>query len=715
MPEHNLHGFDLTTRGLALGQRADSLNIEERTFEAVVSTDTPTEVLDWQRWEIVEEVLLQETIEWPDKLPLLRAHRRWDVEDVLGSLTSMRANDGKTVAKVSMLRNDETADKAWERVSQGHLTDVSIGYRVNKFITIEPGQTATVEGREFTASEARALRVVTDWTPKEVSLVPIGADEFAKIRQERGIAAPGSRNQPNDSKEHVMHKPTNDPLKDEVRSDPATPAPTGQDDAPKGSPVDVDAIRRAAAEGERRRVADVTTALRASGMDQSFIDKCINDGVNVEQAKVRALDEITSSRSNPIGDNAPGVIVRKSIEDLGVAEGAAAMAMRCGLDPSSDNFRMALERQAEEMSLLHGDNRLVEALGERDTQQIANEAGRFRRMGMFELAQACIRMDGGTVPSGTEAVYQRAFSGGSFAALLTSNAEAAMMVQYDEVGDTTAPFTYRNYDVPDFKSNERARTKAGENLRLLHEGEEPQHTKLEAEAESYKLKRFAAQFTADERYFINDRFDEVIRQLGRFSVSAGRLVPDLVYSLLLENPVMRDVKALFHTGHGNLNTSHALTQDNLQSSITAMMTQKEGDANLNIRPEFLITTAAQRFLAKGLLMSDTVQSPATAVNAPTLNTLRDEEITPITDGRLDNGVVDPLSGETRNGVEGIWLLVAGRGQSNIEVGFLRGTGGRPRMRSEVLGVGRGFGMVFDINHDVSAAVLDWRGIQKNTA
>ena len=60
------------------------------------------------------------------------------------------------------------------------MTDFSIGYRYDSVVWVAEGQTAVIEGRTFTGP----VQVVTKWTPRELSAVPVGADQNAKARSE---------------------------------------------------------------------------------------------------------------------------------------------------------------------------------------------------------------------------------------------------------------------------------------------------------------------------------------------------------------------------------------------------------------------------------------------------------------------------------------------------------------------------------------------------
>ena len=175
---------DLTRDASCLLQmRAATVDEEARTVEAVLSTEGRVEMWDWRSGEIVEEVLLSDGVDLPRQVPMLNTHSRWSLGDVLGSVREIRKDGTDTVGRLHFAEDDEDSERAWNKVRQGHVTDVSVGYRVIASTEIQAGQTAKIKGREWKAG-SRMLRVATKWKLREASLVPIGADEAAKMRQQ---------------------------------------------------------------------------------------------------------------------------------------------------------------------------------------------------------------------------------------------------------------------------------------------------------------------------------------------------------------------------------------------------------------------------------------------------------------------------------------------------------------------------------------------------
>lgn len=168
----------------AAGFRSESLREEDRSFEAVLTTETPAAIYDWDTRQIVDEVLLASGVRFMDYLPLLRSHSRSSELDVIGHHDAPRLDGEVWVARAYVSEPAHDADpvrEIWQRIKGGHLRAVSIGYWPAEYIDIPAGKTATVAGRSFTAG-SRTLRITTQTTVFESSIVAVGADSQALIR-----------------------------------------------------------------------------------------------------------------------------------------------------------------------------------------------------------------------------------------------------------------------------------------------------------------------------------------------------------------------------------------------------------------------------------------------------------------------------------------------------------------------------------------------------
>lgn len=149
-----------------------------RSVEVIGATENPTKVYDWERG-IIDEVLLMDGLEISKQMPLLNAHSRYSTASVLGSYRDLQIKDGQLLGRAHF-SSAESADDAALKVKEGHITDFSIGYRVIESVWVPAGQKEKIAGRSFTGP----VLVTTRARAKELSVVPIGADEFAKARSE---------------------------------------------------------------------------------------------------------------------------------------------------------------------------------------------------------------------------------------------------------------------------------------------------------------------------------------------------------------------------------------------------------------------------------------------------------------------------------------------------------------------------------------------------
>ena len=164
---------------LPLQVRADfvpsSVDRKNRTIDFVISTDKMVEVFDWRKWDIIHEVLPADAAEYPEKIPLLDCHNRWSTEDQIGSGRNIRI-DGEKIIATAHFASDEKSVRNFEKVADGHVTDVSIGYRVLESKLAEKDETISHNGKEYVSREM-PLRVATRYCIKEMSLTPIGAND----------------------------------------------------------------------------------------------------------------------------------------------------------------------------------------------------------------------------------------------------------------------------------------------------------------------------------------------------------------------------------------------------------------------------------------------------------------------------------------------------------------------------------------------------------
>lgn len=165
--------------------KPSSINTEERSVVAVVSTPTPVRIWDRISGQEVDEVLVPRGCK-PMKptMRMLNSHNKWSVDAVLGTVSEISPTD-KTVQAKLTFSSASDVEPIFTKVAEGHLTDVSVraSYYPADFVEIAPGKSRSIGGVTYTAADV-TMRIVKKWTPEEVSIVAYGADENSTIRQQ---------------------------------------------------------------------------------------------------------------------------------------------------------------------------------------------------------------------------------------------------------------------------------------------------------------------------------------------------------------------------------------------------------------------------------------------------------------------------------------------------------------------------------------------------
>lgn len=181
-------GMEIYKDTFSRESRLLTVDEDSRSIQGILTTEAPAIVFDWYRWEPIQEILLMSGAQIPERVVLLNAHSRWSGNDVVGStkdFTNTEVDGYKAILATNYFSAAE--DKLYTKAKEGHLRDTSIGYTTTKedSIAIMPGQKAIVEGKEIRNDHPdMMLYVRTKWWLKENSLVPIGADQRAKLRAE---------------------------------------------------------------------------------------------------------------------------------------------------------------------------------------------------------------------------------------------------------------------------------------------------------------------------------------------------------------------------------------------------------------------------------------------------------------------------------------------------------------------------------------------------
>jgi hypothetical protein len=444
----------------------------------------------------------------------------------------------------------------------------------------------------------------------------------------------------------------------------------------------------------------------SSGKKVKLLSHAIENNWSVDKVKSELLAMKRSSRHA-----GPAVIVKSHDKSCTLQALQGALLVRAGL--ALDNKAFTNSVQAIALKLPQW---LRAGINDSNRNQIMEAAHKYSDMSAVDICREALRLEGKSIPTNRSEMIQAAFSGSNLANIFTTNVNAILLASYLEAPDTTMSWT-KEAEVADFKTQERIRVEVGDGLSKLPRGGTADDASFADALESYKIARYAKRFQIDEQDIIDDMLGAISDTPLRLGQAAARLRPDLVYSILLSNPTLTATgRALFNTTDGNLGSSSALSAATLKSAIAAINKIQENGANLNLTATHLIVPPALRFVAKELIASTAIVIAGTAGSVTergTANTLADENLQLVSDARLENGVVDPATETSNAGSSTTWYLASVMAHT-IEVGYLRGTGKAPQVRSFTLDRGQ-YGIGWDVKMDIGAKALDWKGLRKTTA
>lgn len=253
-------------RSVVIDQAVD---VEHRTVTASVASETPIQM--WSDWkEVLSHAPGSMRMGQRQKsLPLLLGH---DPDRVVGVIDAIRQEDGRTYATMRFASDDE-GEKAFTRVKDHILTNVSIGYRVFK----------------RSEDEEQKITTATDWEIFEVSLVAMPADASVGVYRSLNQAT---------EKEPLMGD-----------KNQATAATAAQKETAPAVQVSENEVRAA----ERARIQEIETMCRQFNIDDNRRNDLINRGASVDEARAAIMDTLSAQRQAPAADS-------KRDFDIGMSE-----------------------------------------------------------------------------------------------------------------------------------------------------------------------------------------------------------------------------------------------------------------------------------------------------------------------------------------------------------------------------------------------------------
>ena len=632
-----------------------------------------------------EELSLDPTHVRLDRLnagaPFLKVHEIDTLDAVIGSVVpgSARIENGRGVAQV---RISERADvePIWRDIQAGHIRAVSIGYQVHRFEVSKP-------------DAARELWRAVDWTPFEVSAVPVGADPAAGFRAQSDLAtcvlhrrdvpptntgaipmtdkpnAPAAEatDQPSDTvatEDTTMTEPKTPVAEPKVVSSETRAQPKPENPNMPVAP-DTEAVATRAREGERDRVSTIYDLAGRLNLERSFAEDLVKRGTDIGEARRLILDQVAAKSEET-----------RTFSQVSIPLGGRNEAIT--------------RRDAVANALLH---RYSPTLF-----QLEDAARQYRGMTLLELARESLGNVGvNTRGLSRDEVATRALhSTSDFPEILSAVTNKTLRQAYEAYPRTFMLFC-RQVLATDFKAMHRVQL--GEAPQLLEVGESGEFKRgtLGESKESYKVKTYGRVVAITRQTLINDDLDAFTRIPAMYGNSIAQLESDVVWGVITANPAMADGNALFHTTHKNLaGTGAALAVEAVGAARAAMAKQTGLDKKtvLNVRPAFLIVPASLELKAEQMVAQNLVPAATANVVPQSIRTLA-----PISEPRLD------AASETA------WYLAASPNQiDTIEYAYLEGQQGA------YIETRNGFdvdGVEIKCRLDFGAKAIDWRGLYKN--
>jgi hypothetical protein len=687
----------LRARDVARPRGPESLNAEEKSVEVVASTEKPIRLYDWYSDEEYDEVVLMSGANIPKngQVPLCDSHDRESVNSVLGSFRDIRAEGDELVGKVYFSNTPEGAS-AFQKLSEGHLTDFSIGFQVKNRIKIHEGGEKEVAGKKYKGPAS----IIDKWELFELSICPVGADPFAKARNSEGASDMnilerirslllGAGVKPDeealknlvggiDERERAeggSGKDEKAPVKDAKGKDKADDpedeekADVPEDDAEedvkkpeKGKKArGLDAVA-----AERERVRAITLAGRQMGVPTEQVDKWIGDGTSEVAAKARMLDMLGEERGRtqvPYGR----VQVGRDEGERFRARVSSAIALRAGLKEEKP------EPGADELQWTP----------------------------LAEIARMCLAQKGERASGPTHRYVERALSTTDLPNLLIATTERILVDSYSAASENWQQWTGSG-EVPDFKALSLISTDFDGSLKIIYEGGEYELAKAKESTDSVKIDTYGRMFALTRRSIVNDDLNGIVSRAQELGQGVSRLIGNLVYGTLTANPLMSDGKVLFSPDHNNTvvaaDAGNGPNVENLTAAINKMAAhQNMAKDYLQIAPEFFLTPVALQAKAQQFFVSQMIGTAA----LPTTQNIYHGYFAGKTFASMR---LDGASPST-------WYLVGPR-ERGIVVYYLSG------QRAPYFASQEGFktdGIEYKVRFDVAVKAIDWRNFVRVSA
>ncbi|MBF0152092.1 MAG: peptidase U37 [Magnetococcales bacterium] len=492
----------------------ETVNAEAHTVEMVWSTGATVRRRDWMSGQSYDEILSMDPAHvrlgrLNGGAPLLNSHQASALDDVIGVVerawVTPGANGYEGWATVRFSQREDVAP-IFKDVQDGILRNVSVAYTVHRYeITEERGKVPV-------------WRAV-DWSPLELSAVPIGADPGAGFRSTepktnpceiihtRGAEMSDQTNPPaevaTDSAANTTIPQATQPKGTEM-PDPVVPTedtasrPVETRSLPLAKPDDASSLGRTttmedvetrikqALATERKRLADIYDAQEKLKVDRSFADKLVKEGVGLDDARRSLIDE-AAKRSGEIQNH----VITIGQDEKTTRNAAVENALLHRFDPTNHKLTDAA-REWRGLTLLE----MARTFLEKDNHRVTNGLSR------HELA--------------TRALHTTS----DFPTILANVANKTLRNAYETAPRTFQPFC-RQVTANDFKAMTRVQLGEAPALDKVNEGGEYKRGPMGEGKESYRVETYGKIISISRQVLVNDDLNAFTRIPQLFGVAAA--------------------------------------------------------------------------------------------------------------------------------------------------------------------------------------------------
>lgn len=612
-------------------------NVEERTVEVIMTTEAPATMWNWELG-YYDEILPCDPANMVTKrlekgLPVLDNHGKWGsvTTQTLGKSISWKCENGQLIGVVKLSSRKEL-EGFRKDVEEGIIQNLSVGYRVMEYYIEKPSTETTL-----------AVYRATKWEPFEVSFVNVPADGDATTRSldnEHGDKPkPGEKTRTINVINEVKNSQTN-----------------------TNTAMDPEEIKK----NERERAKKIRAAVKAAGLQVSVAEKLIDDGTSFEEAEtqIKALKDAAAATPPPAPENDGAAVTRALAEAQERTTGILQAARMAGM-PQKEAEELVASKKSLAVCIKEISDKYEQGdanAGARNHVTMTNENKKTVLDAMCDAfliranSIAAAKFDGARRHAATQfigrsmlqsfrqyfasigenvshlgdtEIAQRALTSADLTNVMANTIRYSLAAAYENAPRTFMPWTTRTTN-KDFKPTRRTRLSGlMQGFEKINKGGEYKYSSVTDQGATLELGKFGRKIAITQEDLIDDELGAFNQIPQAIANAATTLQSDIIYALLVGNPVLEDGINVFAAGHNNLVTPGTdLDAAGLAATRLKLRNQRNLNGDyMNLTGEFLIVGPELETKALQYTSSEYMPTTQSQVN-PWKN------LTPIVDPRI---------------------------------------------------------------------------------